>query len=401
MRILIAVQRYGDDVPGGAEHLARWVAEGMARRGHDVEVVTSCALSYQTWENSTAAGTTVERQVVVHRLEVDQPRDVERFNRLSARLDFATRGTSPVLEASWLTEQGPSMPTLAPWLDANAGRFDIAILYTYLYETTFRGIERLTGRLPVVMHATAHEEPPIHLRRLQAGIRQATELWCSTPEEAALLDDITHDRVPTRLMGIGVSPGAVTSVGRLRAELGFAHREYVTVVGRVDPSKGVDELMRYFAAFKERHPSNLALVVIGDRVHDLAADGDVIFTGFLPEAEMNGLVRDGLLLIQPSYFESFSLALCEAWLAERPALVNGNCSVLAGQARRSGAAIPYGSYAEFEAGLSLLLDSPDLRAQLGGAGASYVVENYGPDVVLDRIESSARRLAGEHPERHT
>lgn len=395
----MVVQRYGEDVPGGAEHLARWVAEGLAARSHDVEVVTSRARSYLTWADHTAPGTGTQGGVTVHRLSVDPPRDLHRFDRLSGRVDFWSRGTHPVLESSWIAEQGPTMPTLGTWLDASVERFDLAILYTYLYATTTIGIERLAGRLPVVLHATAHEEPPIHLRRLQANLRQATELWCSTPEEAELLDRITNGRVPTRTIGIGVEPDRSLADGDLSRRLRGATTPYITAVGRVDPSKGVDELVRYFRTFKERHPSELTLVVIGDRVHELEGGQDVTFTGFLPESEMNHLVARSELFVQPSYFESFSLALCEAWLGRRAALVNGNCDVLDGQARRSGGGLSYRSYREFEGALELLLESPATRAAMGAAGADFVISNYEPGVVLDRIERCASDVVARQADR--
>jgi hypothetical protein len=42
-RIGIIVQRYGEEVNGGAEALARWLAERLARAA-DVHVFTTCAL---------------------------------------------------------------------------------------------------------------------------------------------------------------------------------------------------------------------------------------------------------------------------------------------------------------------------------------------------------------------
>ncbi len=45
------------------------------------------------------------------------------------------------------------------------------------------------------------------------------------------------------------------------------------------------------------------------------------------------------VLLVPSPFESLSLVLLEAWNHAVPALVNGRCSVLKGQARRANGAL--------------------------------------------------------------
>jgi glycosyltransferase involved in cell wall biosynthesis len=392
VRALIVVQRFGDEIAGGAEALARWVAQGLSGRGHHIEVLTSCARSYVTWANEIPSGTSVEDGLVVHRLPVDAPRDIDRFNRLSSRIDFTDRSTAPALERSWLDEQGPSLVGLEGWLDEHAQRFDIAIVYTYLYETAHRSIGRLAGRIPTILHATAHEEPPIHLRALQAAIRQCDLLLCSTPEEERLLRAITHGRVATTVIGIGVPPCDPPTSTAADDPFRLRGRPYLCVVGRVDPSKGVDELIRYFQTYKRRRPGDLALAVIGEAVHRLDRDDDVVHTGWVSTADRDRLVANSLLLVQPSYFESFSLALCEAWLLGRAALVNGWCDVLAGQAARSGGAIVYRAYREFEAALDLLIGDGSLRDALASAGRAYVGSNYAEGVVLDRLEAAVGDL---------
>jgi len=77
----------------------------------------------------------------------------------------------------------------------------------------------------------------------------------------------------------------------------------------------------------------------------------------------------------------------EAWAQGKPALVQGYCAVLEGQARRSGGAIPYRGYAEFEAAVDLLIEDPDLASRLGEHGRHYVEERYTWDAVLSRYEA--------------
>ena len=96
----------------------------------------------------------------------------------------------------------------------------------------------------------------------------------------------------------------------------------------------------------------------------------MIHVGFLDEETKRSALAGCLALLQPSYFESFSIVLCEAWLQGRPALVQGRSEVLEGQARRSGGAIPYRGFVEFEAALDLLLADPGLADRMGAGGSS-------------------------------
>jgi glycosyltransferase involved in cell wall biosynthesis len=92
--------------------------------------------------------------------------------------------------------------------------------------------------------------------------------------------------------------------------------------------------------------------------------------------------------VQSSYFESFSIVLCEAWLESRPALVQGASEVLRGQAIRSGGAIPYKGFAEFEGSVNYLLANPEKAQQMGASGYEYVKSNYDWEVVLGRFEET-------------
>ena len=67
LRFTFVISRYGVDILGGAEQLARSVAERLAARGHDVRVLTSCARSYRTWKNEAPPGIGPEDGVSVVR----------------------------------------------------------------------------------------------------------------------------------------------------------------------------------------------------------------------------------------------------------------------------------------------------------------------------------------------
>ena len=209
-------------------------------------------------------------------------------------------------------------------------------------------------------------------------------------------------RRPYEVVGVGIDVERHEGYDgdAFRAAFGLGDRPYLLFVGRVDPAKGSEELLDYFAAYKKRNPGPLALAIVGDPVRPLDPHPDVIVTGFVDDGLKQSALAGALALVQPSYFESFSMILSEAWAHRKPALVQGHCEVLDGQCRRSGGGIPYRGFAEFEAAVDLLADDTALRARLGAAGRRFVEERYTWDAVLDRYERLVRTARQAEPSRY-
>src|SRR5439155_22483777 len=75
-KILVVVQRYGEEVTGGSESHARMLVERLALR-REVEVATTTALDYWTWAPHYAAGIDTVAGVPVHRFAVERGRSVD------------------------------------------------------------------------------------------------------------------------------------------------------------------------------------------------------------------------------------------------------------------------------------------------------------------------------------
>jgi glycosyltransferase involved in cell wall biosynthesis len=221
-----------------------------------------------------------------------------------------------------------------------------------------------------------------------------------TEEEAALVRERFPGAPPGAVLGAGVevdrgAAAVPVTVRVFRDRYNLGDRPYLVVVGRLDPAKGSDELADYFVAYRERNPQrDVALVVVGEPMYELPEHPDVVVTGFVDDATRRAAVTGAAIAVQPSYFESFSLVLAEAWLEAKPALVQRACAVTNGQSRRSGAGIPYRGFAEFEAAVDLLLDSPDLGVTLGARGRAFVEQRYRWDAVLGSYERVLGALAG-------
>lgn len=398
MRLLFVVQRYGLEVAGGAERCCREYASRLAARGHDVHVLTSCAQNYTDWANHYPPGEQLLEGVHVHRLPVSAPREALLFPSLDTRVVASGRFVPLYAQEAWMRLMGPTIPNIGEWLieHAGSGQFDCVIFYTYLYYTTWAGLQALGGRPGVrtVFVPTAHQEPYMALELFDEHFCLADGYQFLTEEEQSLVRGRFGRRRPEMVTGIGVDLDAARTptleeVGEFRSRFGLGDRPFLLFIGRIDPHKGVEELWTYFLAYRQRHRGDgdrLALVLMGEAVMAVPEDSDIIVTGFVSDDDRNTALHDCTAFVISSYFESFSMVLTEAWAHGRPALVQGGCDVLAGQARRSGGALPYSSFAEFEAEVELLVNDPVTAAAIGQRGRAYVEQRYEWDGLLTRYE---------------
>lgn len=399
MRVLYSVQRYGAEIVGGSESACRSFAENLVSQGHEVDVTTSCARSYVDWADAYEPGTSIINGVTVHRHAVREIRRPEIFGPLDK---WVHEGPHPVplsIQQQWARAMGPDLTEQRSWLVKNAQRFDVAIFMTYLYSTTTAGLPTVAGLLPTVLQPTAHDEPPFRVGIMDPVFRLADAMLFFTPEEQAVVKDRFGFVPAGRVVGMGINLEPAGQPQRFRDRFNLGHSEYLLYAGRVDPMKGAIELANFFIAFKERNPGPLKLVVAGEQVVPLPDHADIVFVGFLDEESKHDALAGALALAQPSYFESFSIVLCESWVQRRPALVQANCEVLVGQAHRSGGAIPYRGFAQFEVALLRLLQDPVGATEMGHRGRHYVERNYDWKKVVAGVESVVETASNQFLQR--
>lgn len=388
MRLLYVVQRYGEEIVGGSETACRAFAEKLVERGHHVEVLTSCAKNYTDWKNELDPGVSLVRGVVVNRLPVVGERSAREFGPLHNWI-LQHPGSAPKFEQErWNRLMGPWLEGQTEWLIKNSSRFDAVIFMTYLYATTTMGLRHVVGRVPTLLQPTAHDEPAIYVGQFQTLFRLPDHLVYFTPDEKEFVEDHFGFAGAGSVVGYGLEAVGNDGSSVTRDSRENARSPYIVYVGRLDPSKGVEELISFFRAYKSRHSSDLRLVLVGDQVVNIPSDKDVTVIGFVNEEEKANLIAGAVALVQPSYFESFSIVLMEAWQRGIPVLVQAKCAVLRGHVRRSNGGIAYDGFAEFETSLELLCSNHLLRNHLGVEGMKYVKENYEWDVVLNRIEKA-------------
>ncbi len=395
LRILFVVQRYGEEVAGGAELCCRQFATRLATRGHHVEVATSRAQSALDWADVYPPGTTRLAGVAVHRFDGTGPRDNDAFDAKTVGVLWSGVLASAAEQQEWRRLQGPELPGLVPWLAERSPAFDVAVHFSYLYTPTWAGLPVTSPLVPTVLHATAHDEPAFWLPVFDDLFPRPTRFVWFTEEERDLL---VRRGAPRRgaVVGIGADLGSPGTGSRFRTRSGLGDRPYLVCVGRVEAGKGSDELVQFFEAYKDRNPGPLALVLVGP-AGDHRDHPDILYTGFVDDGTRNDALAGALALAQPSFFESFSMVLTEAWAQGRPVVAQGRTDVLVGQVRRSGGGVWYSGFAEFEAAVDLLTASPGLADTLGRAGRHYVEQEYRWETVLERYEGLLRQTVAAGP----
>lgn len=408
-RLAVVVQRYGDDVAGGAEAHARSFVQAVAPV-HEVTVLTSRARDAATWAPAFPAGDDVVDGVAVRRFD-HPPRNAEgrarvprrhKLRLLAARwLDALGRprvampgGDDELDGHRFLRRQGPACDGLVDALRRNAGGWEAAVFFTALYHPTAEGLPAWGPRSVLV--PTLHDEKPMYLPWFHRVFAAAGQVLWNTAAEQRLARRLYGASAPQgTVVGapVQVRPPDAAAMAAARAAHGLPAR-YVVYVGRIERGKGCADLLAAWQAVAAQVP-DAALVFIGRGAWPVPQGPQVKRAGFLGAAERDAIVAGAHALVMPSRHESLSLVLLEAMALGVPVLANARCEPLADHVQGSGAGEAYHDAAGLRAGLlrALARPAPD-RERLGEAGRAYVAAHYAAPVVqaawLDAVERAAQ-----------
>ena len=430
MKVAFIVQRYGAEILGGSEYHCRLMAEHLSSV-HTVEVLTTCAREYTTWENAYPEGKDRARGVTVRRFANAETRDLEAFNAYSDWI-FANPH-SAADEQNWLRQQGPWCPALIEFLEREHESYDALIFFTYLYAPTVLGLQVAPQRSILV--PTAHDEPAIRLDLYkQVFSRPAAIAYNTATERGFLRQHFGIDAKVEQVVGCGVDlpPGMDLSpptdpdpsrpLGDLAATLSgepdsdtrdeavpaargavFRRRHrlfgpFALYGGRIDPGKGCEELIEYFGTYADEQ-GDATLALMGAKLMPIPDEPYIRFAGMLPEIERLEALEAASVVIVPSPYESLSLLALESFAVGTPVLANARSDVLTDHCQRGNAGLYYENREEFVECLRLLMGNAELRARMGRNGQEYVRRNYSWDVILEKYETMITSVDGRRKPR--
>lgn len=410
MRLLIVTPLYWPD-ESGATRLLRGYAEGLASKGHTVEVWTTDAAENRALYFPSAARVparrTTHRGVGIRRFRLWRPANKSESFARAFRLPFPGSGyTFDEPHVASVSLLRASLRSRVP--------FDM-VLAGYLPFTAFIYAGALMARrggVPLAVLPLLHlGEPSDHTllaafgRPLQRRVlHMADILLANTEVEVAALRQWGIESRRVAIVGAGIEAGASQQgvAIRFRTRYGLQH-PIVFQISTQTHDKGshhlVEAMKQVWNAGTEAH-----LVLLGRALPDFddyfsqqskEVLERVVCTGHVSEQDKADLLAAGDVMVMLSRAESFGISYLEAWSYGKPVVGSYAGSlpalILDGV---DGFLIPFADVHMLAETLVTLLKRPDLRARMGEAGRSKALSSFLWPHRLERLERAFHTVDG-------
>jgi glycosyltransferase involved in cell wall biosynthesis len=376
----------------------------LAARGDVVDVLTTTSRSPEDdWSlNSLPAGESQEGGVTIRRFRVDK-RDRDAFDRANAYFlsqPATPRRATPLPPAhveAFIHDNINSRDLVAHLATQGKG-YDAVVFLPYLYGPVLAGLPVVRER--AWLQPCLHHECYALVPHVAAMFHQAKGLLFNSDGELELALRLYGPglREKSHVVGQWIdAPTLAAPNGRI-GPFAPAQERYVLYLGRRDETKNVGLLIESYRLYRRHdYSTSLKLVLAGPGTTSYHDPAHGIFDlGLLTDAQRDALLAQCLALFQPSYNESFSRVVMEAWSMGRPVAVNAQCISTSLAVRRSGGgwtATTKGEWAE----LMAQVDRADAGSlpEVGEQGRVYYLMHATPDGVLDRYDEALWQLPGE------
>jgi glycosyltransferase involved in cell wall biosynthesis len=411
--------RYGADVPTGAEHACRLLAEQISER-HDVDVLTTCARDTRTWKNEYTEGMDRVRGALVRRFAVGQTRDPQATKQFSDRLFSGPRSRADELE--WVKRAGPWSPGLIDYIRRQHRSYDGLVFFGLCHPLTVHGAQIAADRTVLFPHLQL--QPALRFGvfgEILASVRGVGFL--SSAERRLLQDYVRVTPQHDELVGIGIEPPHEQSYPRHQQDpadvvveedaigtevetpeeaaylagrgVPFRRRHrlygrFALYAGRVEPDNGCEEMLEYFDSFAATD-AEAALVLMGVKMMKVPDERYLRMAGVLPERDRMIAYEAAEVTIAPASDDLLAQPLLESMAVGTPVLASARNDAAIEHCRRAGAGLYYANREEFVEAMRLLTTNTRLRERLGENGRSYVRQHCRWDAVLGRFDRLVAR----------
>lgn len=407
-KIAVVVQRYGEEINGGAEYHAKLLAEHLNQE-YNVEVLTTRSLDYITWGNHYPQGESIINKIKVIRFNTDvkdpsfsKAGRYLRKNRKYSTINYSiynflwlpfkkwryNRKNKLEVYNQWVDKQGPTSIDLIHYIETTKQQYAAIIFFTYLYHPTIRGMKVASDK--AIFIPTAHDEPPFYYHGFKDVFNQPRFIMYNTLSEKKLVEKTYPEtkQIKSDIAGVGFD---IPVLDPNYDKIPNTNFRYFVYVGRIEEGKGCKSMIRNFIEFDKLNSENIKLVLIGQNHMSYIPpyNENIIFTGFIEEQEKQYYIDKCEALIIPSKYESLSMVTLEAMAMGKPVLANGKCEVLKDHINASKAGFVFYNKEEF---IKILQDvlclSEETKLQIAANGVSYVKNNYQWPAIISKFEKA-------------
>ncbi len=278
----------------------------------------------------------------------------------------------------------------------------------------FHTLGRMKNR---VARSKKEQELEARIQAEQFIVDRADRLVAATPVERSQLLDL-YDADPSRISVIpcGTDLGLFRPIPmqEARHELGLPEdHNLILFVGRIDPLKGIDTLMKAIAILQAESPERkgkLCLVIIGGQVEDnpshmsdemknlhalreeLGIQEMVTFLGAQNQEILPYYYSAADIVVMPSHYESFGMVALESLASGTPVIasnVGGLRHIVADG--KSGFLVPPRSPETVANRIRDLMNNPALRRQMGENGVQ-TAQRFSWSAITNNVESVYEEL---------
>jgi len=238
------VPRFFEGIAGGAETLLGVLAQRLAGRGHEVELLATCARDNRSWRNEFPPGESTLNGMRVRRFLVDE-RNLERWVPIQCAIHDG-KNICYDDQLTWLQESVNSRG-LYQYIQHYGERFDAIFFGPYLFGTTFWG-SQIYPRKSILVPCL-HDEAYAYLDVIAAMFRSVRGCLFNAEPEMHLARSL-YGELPGGVVGMGFDMPSNAEAAQLEPYF----RElfpYILYLGRKEMGKNVHVLIDYFCKAKD------------------------------------------------------------------------------------------------------------------------------------------------------
>jgi glycosyltransferase involved in cell wall biosynthesis len=234
-------------------------------------------------------------------------------------------------------------------------------------------------------------------------IRNADRCIAVTRDEASqfVRFGVGHHKISVIPNGICLEEYLAKDDDAFRQAYGLSDNPFILFVGRLNPIKGPDLLLRAFCAIKDKFPHHLVFAgPDGGMLSDLEeivrqenVESRVHFVGYLGGTQKSLAYHAADLLVIPSRSEAMSIVVLEAGATATPVLITDQCGFNDIKEMGGGVVVP-ASEEGIREGLINLLSRPGELKMMGNKLKQYTQEFFAWDHIVGKYIQLYEEILG-------